>query len=137
MLSSFFPRVVNNTYPGYKPGLWLFGVLVLIRIAMSLNSIFNGYDGAVSADAIPLCAFGTEAAQTAVSLFAIWGLSQLVPALFGLVILIRYRSLVPFMFGLLLLEQLSRRGILHALPIIRSGTPPGFFVNVLLLAITH
>jgi hypothetical protein len=40
------------------------------------------------------------------------------------------------MFALLLLEQLSRRSILYVLPIIRSGTPPGTFVNVLLLAIT-
>jgi hypothetical protein len=136
MGNPFLPRVADNAYPGYKPGLWLFGLLILVRIAMSLNSIFNGPYVAVSADGIPLSAFGTDAAQTVVSLFAIWGLSQLTLALFCAVVLVRYRSLVPFMFGLLLLEQLSRRGILHFLPIARAGTPPGFFVNVLLLAIT-
>jgi hypothetical protein len=136
MLSLFLPRVVNNTYRGYKLGLWLFGLLVLIKTAMSLNCIFNGYYVASSADGIPLSVFGTDAAQTVVSLFAIWGLSQLALMLFGVVILVRYRSLVSFMFCLLLLEQLSRRAILHALPIIRSGTPPGSFINTLLLAIT-
>jgi len=136
MTSPFLPRVVDNTYPGYKLGLWLFGLLTLIKTAMSLNSIFNGSYVASSADGIPLSKFGADAAQTVISLFAIWGLSQLMLALFGLVILVRYRRLVPLMFGLLLLEQLSRRAILHALPIIRTGTPPGSFVNALLLAIT-
>jgi hypothetical protein len=136
MQSQFLPRVIDNTYPGYRLGLWLFGLLILIKTAMSFNSIFNGSYVASSADGIPLSAFGSDAAQTVVSLFAIWGLSQLMLALFCVVVLFRYRSLVPFMFGLLLLEQLSRRAILHALPIVRSGTPPGFFVNALLLAIT-
>jgi hypothetical protein len=136
MSSKFLPREADNTFPGYKLGLWLFGLLVLIKIAMSLNSIFNAAFVASSADGIPLSAFGIEASQTVVSLFAIWGLSQLVLALFGVVVLVRYRSLVPFMFGLLLFEQLGRRAILHVLPIIRSGTPPGSFVNVLLLAVT-
>jgi hypothetical protein len=136
MPSLFLPRAADNTYPGAKPGLWLFGLLVLARSAMSLNCILNGASVASSADGIPLGTFGTDAARTVVSLFAIWGLSNLVLALFGAVILVRYRSLVPFMFGLFLLEQLSRRGILHVLPIVRSGTPPGSFVNVLLLVIT-
>jgi hypothetical protein len=136
MLSLFLPRVANNAYPGCKLGLWLFGLFVLIRTAMSLNSIFNGSYVASSADGIPLSAFESDAAQTVVSIFAIWGLSQLTLALLCVVILVRYRSLVPFMFGLLLLEQLSRRGILHFLPIVRSAKPPDFFVNALLFAIT-
>jgi hypothetical protein len=39
------------------------------------------------------------------------------------------------MFALLLLEQLSRRLILRFSPIIRTGTPPGFYVNLVLLAV--
>jgi hypothetical protein len=39
------------------------------------------------------------------------------------------------MFALLLLEHLSRKLILLFLPIVRTGTPPGFFVNLVLLAV--
>jgi hypothetical protein len=39
------------------------------------------------------------------------------------------------MFALLLLEHLSRRLILLVLPIVRTGSPPGFVVNLVLLAL--
>jgi hypothetical protein len=136
MLGLFLPRVVDSAYPGHRIGLWLFGALVLARIAMSLNCIFNGYSVATSADGIPLSAFTADAARTVVSLFGIWGLAHLVLASFCAAVLVRYRSLVPLMFGLLLLEQLGRRGLLHSQPIARSGTPPGVRINLGLLAIT-
>jgi hypothetical protein len=44
----------------------------------------------------------------------------------------QHRSMVPLMLALLLLEHLSRRLILQFLPIVRTGTQPGFFVNLLL-----
>ena len=43
--------------------------------------------------------------------------------------------MVPFMFALLLLEHLSRKLIFLVLPIARTGTPPGFFINLVLIAI--
>jgi hypothetical protein len=136
MRSQLLPRQVDNTYRGYRLGIWLFVLLVVIKVAMGLNSMFNGYSVASSADGIPLDTFTPDAAQTVVALFAIWGLSHVVFAILCLVVLGRYRSLIPLMFALLLVEQLSRRLILSFLPIARSGTPPGFFVNVVLLAVT-
>ncbi len=70
------PQRVDNTYRGYKLALWLFGTVVLMKLAMSLNSIFNGYVVASSADGIPLHTFPSAAAQTVVALFAIWGARQ-------------------------------------------------------------
>jgi hypothetical protein len=136
MRSQLLPRQVDNTYRGYRLGIWLFVLLVVIKVAMGLNSMFNGYSVASSADGIPLDTFTPDAAQTVVALFAIWGLSHVVFAILCLVVLGRYRSLIPLMFALLLVEQVSRRLILLFLPIARSGTPPGFFVNVVLLAVT-
>ena len=43
-------------------------------------------------------------------------------------VLVRYRSLIPFMFALLLLEHLSRKLVLHFLPMgqtMRLGKSPG------------
>jgi hypothetical protein len=129
------PQRVDNTYRGYKLALWLFALVVLMKLAMSLNSIFNGYVVASSADGIPLDTFPSAAARTVVALFAIWGLAHLMICLLCIVVLVRYRSMVPLMLALLLLEHLSRKLILHFLPIARTGTPPGFFINLVLLAL--
>jgi hypothetical protein len=39
------------------------------------------------------------------------------------------------MFALLLLQHLSRSLIHLLLPIVRTGTPPGFYINLILLAL--
>lgn len=135
MFDRLFPQLVDNTYRGYKLALWLFALLVFMKVAMSLNSIFNGYMVASSADGIPLDTFTSAGARTVVSLFALLGLSHLMICLLCILVLTRYRSLVPLMFALLLLEHLSRKLILLFLPIVRTGTPPGFFVNLVLLAV--
>src|SRR2546428_11544933 len=88
-----------------------------------------------SADGIPLDTFTPAAARTVVSLFALLGLSNFVICLLCILALARYRSMIPFMFALLLLEYLSRRLILQFLPIVRTGTPPGIYVSLVLLAL--
>ena len=129
------PQRVDNTYRGHKLALWLFGAVVLMKLAMSLNSIFNGYVVASSADGIPLGTFPSSAARTVIALFAIWGLAHLMICLLCILVLVRYRSMVPLMLALLLLEHLSRKLILQFLPIVRTGTPPGFLINFMLLAL--
>lgn len=129
------PRPIDNTYHGYKLALWLFALLVLMKTGIGLNSIFNGYFVASVADGIPLETFPSAAAGAVVSLFAIWGLAQFVICLLCLLALVRYRSLIPFMFALLLLEHLSRRLILYLMPIVRTGTPRGLYINLGLIAL--
>jgi hypothetical protein len=135
MLSSLLPRCVDNTYRGHRLALGLLGLLVLVKIGIGVNSIFNGRSVAISADGIPLDTFGPAGAQAVVSLFALWGLSQLLLGLLGLLVLVRYRGMVPFLFALFLLEHLSRRLIATCLPIVRVGTPPGPVINLVLLAL--
>jgi hypothetical protein len=90
---------------------------------------------ASSADGIPLDTFPAAAAQTIVSLFAIWGLAQLMMCLLYILVLARYRSMVPFMLAFLLLEHLSRKLLLQFVPMVRTGTPPGFYINLGLLTL--
>lgn len=135
MFNQLLPQRIDNLYYGHKLALWLFALLVFMKVAMSLNSIFNGYSVATSADGIPLDTFPPAAAQAVVSLFAIWGLSHFVICLLCILVLVRYRSMIPFMFALLLLEHVSRRLILYLLPIVRSGTSPGFYINLVLMAL--
>ncbi len=134
MTITLIPQHIDNGYRGHKLALWFFALLVLMNIAMSLNCIFNGYFVAVSADGAPLDALAPAGAQTVVSLFATWGLEHFVICLLCILVLMRYRSMIPFMFALLLLEDLSRKLILHFLPMVRNATSSGSFVNLLFLA---
>ena len=134
-LGQLLPRCADNTYHGHKLALWLFALLVLPKIDMSLNAIFNGYSVASTVDEIPLDTFTPAGSQTVVSLFALLGLSQLMICLLGILVLARYRSLVSLMFTLFLLEHLSRKLILQFTPIARTGTPPGSAIILALIAV--
>lgn len=71
-----------------------------------------------------------------IALFGQWGLEQLLVALIGWVVLVRYRVLVPLMIGLAFLEQLGRFGVGQLKPIEAAGTPPGAIGTWILLPLT-
>lgn len=134
-LNLLLPRRADNTCRGHKVALALFALLLLVKTAISLGSIFNGHTAASSADGIPLDTYTPAGARTVLSLFALLGLSNLVICFIGTVVLVRYRSLIPFMFALFLVQQLSRKLIFEFLPIARTGTPPGSAINVVILSV--
>jgi hypothetical protein len=135
MLNQILPQRIDNTYRGHKLALWLFGLLLLLKIVISLNSIFNGYSVATTADGIPLDTYPSAAAQTIVSLWALRAVSGFMICLLCILALVRYRSMVPLMLALLLLEHVSKLLVLHFIPIITNGTPPGVYINLGLLAL--
>lgn len=135
MFNQIFPRQLDNTYRGSTPALWIFGLVVFVKTAISINSIFNAHSVARSADGIPLDTFTAAGAQAVVSLFASLGLSQLIICLFCILVLVRYRALIPFMFVLLLVEHGSRKLINYILPIVHTGTPPGSLITLVLLSL--
>jgi len=135
MLNRVLPQRIDNTYRGHPLALWLFIPILLVKTGIALGAMFNGRVAAQSADGIPLDSFGAGGAQAVLALFAIWGLSQLVFSVFGLLVLIRYRAMVPLMFVLLLVEHLLRRLMLLVRPIARTGAPPGIYINLVLLVV--
>ena len=135
MLDQILPQRIDNTYRGHPLALWLFTLIVLMKTGIALGTIFNGRVAAQSADGIPIDSFGANGAAAVVALFAIWGLAQLVFSVLGVLALTRYRAMIPFLFVLLLLEHLLRRWILLVKPIVRTGTPPGLYINLVLLAV--
>lgn len=134
MLHRLLPRQIDNEYGGHKLALWILGAVVAMKGAIGLGTIFNGRSAAIGADGIPLATFTPAGQDAFVSLFAAWGLSQLILNLVGLVVLVRYRALAAFMFALLLLEHSARKLIFWVLPLPRDGTPPGLFINLGLVA---
>jgi hypothetical protein len=134
VLADLFPRVADNRYPGRRPGLWLFALMPL-KIAMGLNVMLNAPSVARSADGIPVDSFGSAGRAAFLFMFAAWGLCQLVLGLACLVVLVRYRSLVPVSFLGLLIEQAGRKLLQLHWPIERLGSPPGTYINAVLLGI--
>ena len=135
MFNQLLPLRIDNTYRGHKLALWLFALVVAVRITQSLLVIFNGYSIAKGADGIPLDTFPPAAAQTVVSLFALSALNRLIISLLCVLVLVRYRSAIPFMFVVLMLSYLASQLILQFVPIVRTGTPKGSAVNLISFAL--
>jgi hypothetical protein len=136
MTSTFLPQPIDNTYRGHKLALWLFGLVLVVKIVQSLAVIFNGRVTLIAADGIPLDSYTPESAQTIVSVWALLALVRLIIFVLGLLALMRYRSAVPFMFVLLIVEYLSREVLLRFNPIARIGAPPGPIVHQIMFALT-
>lgn len=136
MLTLLFPQQIDNDFRGHKAGLWVFGVLVALKLVIGFNSIFSGQRVAQGADGIPLDRFAPDAVQEVLSLFALLGLLHMTMALLCVVALLRYRAMIPLLLAFLLLERLGRYAIIHALP----GAPPvehasGSVVSLILLGL--
>ena len=129
MFTRLLPSVENFNYTGSRVSLWLLGLVLFLKIGISLGAIFNGHDAASVADGIPIDSYTPEGARAFVSLLATLGLSQFILGTVGVLVLVRYRPLVPTYLLLLLVEYLARKGINAYLPIERSGSAPGGAIN--------
>lgn len=136
MFDKLLPRPIDNTYRGRKVALWLFGLVVGMRTLQSLVVIFNGYSTAINADGIPLDMYPPAAAQAVVALFAQASLWRLTFCSVCALVLARYRSAVPLMFAALMLNFLAAQLLFRFVPLPRTGTPPGPYVNLAQFALT-
>jgi len=135
MLRRLFPSSIDNSYEGKKVALWLFGLVVLLKIGISISTIFNGRWTASTDQLIPIDTFSPPAAQAFLSMFALWALAELLICLMCIVVLLRYRAIIPFAFGMLLVEHLSRKLLLVYMPLPIVGTPRGYFINLAILSL--
>jgi hypothetical protein len=123
MLRRIFPKQFDNNFRGNRLAIWLLAVIVLIRLAIGMNSIINTRLVAISADGIPLDRFNAGGAEAVVALFALLGLFTLLFALQGVVVLIRYRAMIPFIYLVLLIQQIGGKALALIHPIASSGAP--------------
>jgi hypothetical protein len=129
MFQRLFPSAADFTYRGSRIALWLFGLVLVLKLAIALAAIFNGHYAATVADGIPIDSYTPQGAQAFLSLFASLGLSQFMLAAFGVVLLLRYRPLVPLFLLLLMVEYAARKGVNTYFPIVRSGGATGGAIN--------
>jgi hypothetical protein len=136
MLERLFPKQLDNRYDGQRAALWLLGLFVFMKLAMSLNIIFNTEEVAVGADGFRLASYGPDGARAVLMLFARMALSQLAIALIALTVLVRYRALVPFTCLLLIVEHLAGRAIVQSYAVPRADTGgTGLYVNAAILTL--
>ena len=135
MFDRLLPQSLDNTYRGHKLALWLFGLVVFAKSAQSLSIMFAGNSTATGADGIPLDTYPPAIAQTVVSLFAQGSVWRLTFCLLCAVVLLRYRSAVPLMFALFVVNYLLAQVMLHFVPLVRAGTPPGPLINLVLFSL--
>ena len=136
VLERLLPRQVDNRFEGKRAALWLLGLYTALKLAMSVNSIFNTESVAAGADGIPLASYGSAAAREIVTLFALVGLGQLALTAIAAITLIRYRGMVPLVFLLLLGEALGRRFIVLGNEPVRTATGSGaLYINFALIGL--
>ena len=136
LLDRLLPSQADNRFEGCRAALWLLGLLIALKMIMSLRSIFDTVSVARDADGIPLDSFGPGAAREVLLLFALMALGHLVLTLVALAVLIRWRALVPFIYLVLLGEHLGRRLIAQSYR--AAGTPVAdvaWYVNYGLLTL--
>lgn len=121
MLSLLLPRQFDNTFRGWRLGLWLFVPVLIVRLGIGFNSAFNARETAMNADGIPLDRLGEAGANEAVSLFALLGLSHFLLALLGVLALVRYRAMIPLMYLLFLVGQFGTKVLNAYHPTISGG----------------
>jgi hypothetical protein len=137
LFERLLPRQIDNLYRGRHLAIWMLIPVVLTRLVMGANSIVNTRFVASGPDAIPLSTYGPAAAQTVIGLFAVLGLSHLLLALQGVVVLVRYRALVPLFYLLLLANALGGEAVAALRPIASNATPGfGISLSLVLLAAT-
>ena len=127
---SILPKQADNQYQGYKISVWIFLLITIFTIARSCIHIFAPDGGAASIAGIDVSSAG---GSNVVSMFAFWGLSQLLMGVVYLVVFFRYKSLIPFMYVLILAEYIGRIAIGFIKPLEVSHTPPGAIGDYILV----
>ncbi len=87
MIEKLLPRKVTNEYRGHPLAKWVFAALTLITLGRSLVHMFAEDGGAQSIASIALDAFSTGGADSVITVFGLWGLSQLIIGLLFVIVL--------------------------------------------------
>jgi hypothetical protein len=133
MLDRIFPKQLSNDYQGKPIAKWVFLIITIVTIVRSLIHMFAPDGGAHSIATIPLDSYREAGAATVISIFSLWGLSQLLMGFVYLVVIWRYQTWIPFMYLLLIVEYAMRLVVGGMKPIETTGTAPGGVANYIIV----
>ena len=130
IVNRIFPRQVSNNIQGSRIASIIFLLIIAVTLARSCVHIFAPDGGAGSIAGIIV---SVEGGSNIISLFALWGLSQLLMGFVYLVVYIRYKSLIPFMYLLIIAEYSGRALIGFTKPLQVTHIPPGAIGDYILI----
>lgn len=134
MIEKLLPQPVANEYRGHPLAKWVFIALTVITIGRSLVHMFAPDGGAGSIASIALDSFSDGGANTVITIFALWGLSQLIIGLLYAIVLWRYLSLIPLMYLFFSFEYLMRlMAGFYSPGLEKIDTAPGEIGNIIFL----
>ena len=100
-----FPKQLDNSFRGNRIGVVVFALITVFTLVRSCIHIFAPDGGASSIAGINT---SVEGGSNIISMFALWGLAQLLMGLVYVVVFFRYKSLIPFMYILIIIEYSGR-----------------------------
>jgi hypothetical protein len=121
---------LDNSFRGNRIAVIVFALITVFTLARSCIHIFAPDGGASSIAGINT---SVEGGSNVISMFAFWGLAQLLMGLVYLAVFFRYKSLIPFMYMLIIIEYSGRVLIGMVKPLIVSHTPPGAIGDYILI----
>ena len=129
-------RLLPPTSKEYKGSPLAFYFLVLIAVVSTARSLIHMLAPDGGAHSIAGLAIDLAGGPNIVAIFAQWGASQLILALFYWLAILRYRFLTPLMLAIVFLEQLLRFGAGALKPIEVIAPPPGAIGTWVLLPLS-
>jgi hypothetical protein len=127
--SRFLPSISAE----YKGSPIAFSFLVLMAVVSTVRSLIHILAPDGGANSIAGIAVDIEGGANLVAMFAQWGASQIILALFYWLAILRYRFLTPFMLAIITLEQALRIAVGQLKPIFVANPPPGEIGSYILL----
>jgi len=125
-----FPKRAENSHSGSKIIEIVFLAVIVFTIARSLIHILTPDGGVGSIAGIDTSVAG---GSNIVSVFAPWGLSQLLLGVVFLVVYLRYKNLIPLMYFIVLAEYSGRILIGLIKPLTTSHVPPGAYGDYIMV----
>jgi hypothetical protein len=118
-------RLLPSAPAGYHGSRVAFWYLVLVAIVSTVRSLIHMFAPDGGANSIAGLAVDIAGGANVIAIFAQWGASQLILAVFYWLAILRYRFLVPLMLAVVCLEQILRlaAGLLKPMEVTLS--PPG------------
>jgi len=130
MVEKLFPKYLSIKYQGKTIAKWIFAAMTILTIGRSLAHIFLPDGGAQSIATIPLESFTASGFTVVISMFAQWGLTQLIFGLLYVIVLWRYQSLIPLMWLFIMFEWTGRLLLGFYKPFETVGQAPGGIGNL-------
>ena len=117
----------------YRGEDWVLKFCVFYSVVITGRSLVHLCRDDGGAHSIAGIDLDVEGGQNIVSIFAQWGLVQLLSACISWIVLIRYRGLIPLMLLNGLVENIGRIAVGRSKPLKVHRPPPGAYGQVIIL----